>query len=760
MNFAEMSDEELERIAKPDPLDFSAMSDEELEKLAGPAPAEPEHWGKSIARSGLDTVLPVAGAIGGGMLAAPGSFGVGTIPGAALGYAAGKQGSRLLKHYLLGDELPAETVGDVALQTGNDLLEGATAEMGGQVVGKGLEVAAPYLKKGAESVSKAMQPVGKGLQKIAREQAFKSAGPMLSDFRKASARGQVDDLGQYMLDNDMIKVGGSLDDIAAAAASKRVSAGERLDDIYSEASSKFDLSDIGFDPKRDKQELMSAARNALGDAEGSNAALQKLGNYLDEIAARHGDKPAEMAQEAYRKEVAEYLPKFKNYLRDRASYRGAFGEAGADASQPVLAGLGDDLQRTTMSPRKIEINGSPAQNMRAAPAEPLMEQPFLMDLPTGKIPKIRVTRFREQSSGLRWAGDAANRIGQRTMGALEADAQQSFLGQNTEEMISMFGKQGEISGTGLTPRSYATADAPAVVGLKGQTAMPFAPQTPVRPQRPADIRNPMSPRRTNEIKTAIDQSAINYGRNPLTREPNSEVAFGAARDQLSKKVDAAIESLGGDDLLEALKAANKDYGRAKQIERISTDRINRESANQALSLTDKIAGGAAAAATGGPLSVATAAVTSLSSKLVRKYGNQTVAATANRLSQRLLRSPTFAEVAKTQPEAYKAAVYTLTNRVLDRSGISEVPKAAENELDRDSSTPAWESNPYPEGGDNKPPSGPDIEEQVKSNPQRFGKFAPVLQNAASRGPQGIAATHFILQNNPEYRKLLNMESGR
>lgn len=46
-------------------------------------------------------------------------------------------------------------------------------------------------------------------------------------------------------------------------------------------------------------------------------------------------------------------------------------------------------------------------------------------------------------------------------------------------------------------------------------------------------------------------------------------------------------------------------------------------------------------------------------------------------------------------------------------------------------------------------------DMVKNNPQAFGKFQSVLQNAAQRGPQALGASHFILQqNSPEYREQL------
>ncbi len=45
-------------------------------------------------------------------------------------------------------------------------------------------------------------------------------------------------------------------------------------------------------------------------------------------------------------------------------------------------------------------------------------------------------------------------------------------------------------------------------------------------------------------------------------------------------------------------------------------------------------------------------------------------------------------------------------------------------------------------------------------PEVMGKFAPVMQNAAQRGSQAVAATHFILeQSNPEYREMLKKING-
>lgn len=49
---------------------------------------------------------------------------------------------------------------------------------------------------------------------------------------------------------------------------------------------------------------------------------------------------------------------------------------------------------------------------------------------------------------------------------------------------------------------------------------------------------------------------------------------------------------------------------------------------------------------------------------------------------------------------------------------------------------------------------------LKKAPQLFGKYAPVLQAAEQRGPQGLASTHFILsQTRPDYRQTLQKVAG-
>lgn len=50
-----------------------------------------------------------------------------------------------------------------------------------------------------------------------------------------------------------------------------------------------------------------------------------------------------------------------------------------------------------------------------------------------------------------------------------------------------------------------------------------------------------------------------------------------------------------------------------------------------------------------------------------------------------------------------------------------------------------------------------LSQLMASNPAGLNQFRGVLEDAATRGPQSLAVTHMLLSNNPEYRKLLEVE---
>lgn len=87
-------------------------------------------------------ILETTGLVGGGFLGTAAGP-AGTVGGAALGYGAGRQAGKILDNFLI--EAPAEKPTQAVLNAGGDLAAGAAMEMGGQVIGKGITTAAPYV---------------------------------------------------------------------------------------------------------------------------------------------------------------------------------------------------------------------------------------------------------------------------------------------------------------------------------------------------------------------------------------------------------------------------------------------------------------------------------------------------------------------------------------------------------------------------------------------------------------------------------------
>jgi hypothetical protein len=166
-------------------------------------PQQPEEPALTkFTRTAVDTIVPVAGAIGGGLMATPETLGLGTIPGAALGYAGGKQAARIINHHLLGDPYEETSMSGLAGQTAKDVLEGAAMETGGALLGKAVE-AAPKLVGNA----------GKYLKKSAEQLAENATGATRVQSEKFA-----EGAGRELLDRGIVSFGDDAEKIAAKSA--------------------------------------------------------------------------------------------------------------------------------------------------------------------------------------------------------------------------------------------------------------------------------------------------------------------------------------------------------------------------------------------------------------------------------------------------------------------------------------------------------------------------------------------------------------
>lgn len=278
----------------------------------------------------------------------------------------------------------------------------------------------------------------------------------------------------------------------------------------------------------------------------------------------------------------------------------------------------------------------------------------------------------------------------------------------------------------------------------------------VGPVRPDDVRTVMDPRSTNRIKSAIDEQ-INYARNPLTREPTTEAAFSAARKQISSKVDDGIESLGGNQLLDDLKMANRDYGSAAQVTRVAKDRVNRESANKAFGLTDTIMGGAGIGYGAITNDWGTAGAMVLGKKAVEKYGISALAVAADRISKRMLSSPEIVQQAAANPQAFQVAVLNLTKRVFDSERLADVAKKEQQNPDEKSREPSSDPSTKPKKGPGKWVSDgaekvASLGVAIDSAAEKDPKVRSLLIKASSLSPNSKAMNTVLAQLNDHLKK--------
>lgn len=395
----------------------------------------------------------LAGELGGSLLM-PGSIVKGIAGGAGGVQSAIRLGGAMGAGQALGE---SDDLKDAASKVGTGMLFGAASE---------------GLVKGGSAFKNAIQ---RKFEERSAQNAIKATGAMLKDFRALEGKGRTQKLGKYLVDKGVVQAGDTFESVGQKASTLKEQAGEALDSIYNYARNNIAGDIPGVNLKRDKEEILAAAKEALGDSEGAGAALARLGKYLEERASEYGD----------------------------------------------------------------------------------------------------------------------------------------------------------------------------VV---------------------------LDPRKANNIKSAMDET-INYSRNPLSKEPNIEKAFHAARQYVSRKIDDGIEAIGkagGKDLLGALKEANLAYGSGAQAANMAKDRALREGANKAFGLRQSIlvgggagAGAIAGAATGDPEAAITGALKGAalgaSLKTIERYGPAMLAQGQKIAADTIAKSSVVRRAIEKSPQAYQ----TLLKNILE-----------------------------------------------------------------------------------------------
>lgn len=167
-------------------------------------------------------------------------------------------------------EISPLQIGERATNAAQDALTGAAFQGGAEVVGK---------------VGKAVKDAAKNVRFMSQMKALKSSGAMLKDFRKNLGNKRANELGQTMIDQKLVSVGDTVEDIARKAEDAVKASSTRLDDIYSQADNLLTqgggtVSDVGHLASQLKKDI---ATKYAGKA-GSSKIVDAVTSTLDEIA--------------------------------------------------------------------------------------------------------------------------------------------------------------------------------------------------------------------------------------------------------------------------------------------------------------------------------------------------------------------------------------------------------------------------------------------------------------------------------------------
>lgn len=322
-----ISDSEMMGLEKPaaaqkaEPRSGDFISDDEMEKLStpqykqpiGPEQAgafdrfkerisDPERW-KAIAfgtgpyapevvKGDVPLVIPA-----GAPIAAAGKFAEAMGSAGKIAPSALRAPEMLSKAAIALDagKGVAYTAGRTALNAGQGAALSAMGGEEGESLGAKIDRAKSggMLGGGIQLAAESLPVVGKFAGKIpgkinkwAEERAFKSAGAMLKDYRKAGKPERVEEIGRFMLDNRLVRPGMTVADVAEESQTLRNSIGQKIGDAYERAKAALqgaDVPEANLDPKTLADEFMVEFAASQKGTPGASARIRSVQSLVDDL---------------------------------------------------------------------------------------------------------------------------------------------------------------------------------------------------------------------------------------------------------------------------------------------------------------------------------------------------------------------------------------------------------------------------------------------------------------------------------------------
>jgi hypothetical protein len=196
---------------------------------------------------------------------------------------------------------------------------GAAIGAGSALVGHGVGkyVAGPIIRKGGEL----LKHVPDVVREFAERRAFKAAGPMLKDFRKARGLEGAEEMGRDLLDQGIVKFGRNSEEIAEAATPKVAEVGKRIGAVRSQLDESLpeDILPTGEAlAERIRKEVAAPLLASPANRKFAQAVLAQA----DEFAAE-GANPVNMSKlTGWKKDLADQInfgpdPAFPHQLKNK-----------------------------------------------------------------------------------------------------------------------------------------------------------------------------------------------------------------------------------------------------------------------------------------------------------------------------------------------------------------------------------------------------------------------------------------------------------
>lgn len=355
---------------------------------------------------------------------------------------------------------PGDTEGEVSgLQLGERL--------GGAATGAALGGAGQGVLEGASKAAKAFTNLSETLKTKAAERAFKSAGAMLKDYRQVAGQGRIEELGQFMLDNGLVKPGMTVDDIAKAAKALQGEKGSAVGAVLS----KLDESGAAAPSADALAGLAEKEAAPLKDFSTSKPTYNALSDVAGDIKKFGNEPPISVAKG----EVGSLTGRGTEYLTDpetgqvMAKFRNGkmVTESGAAPMSPEQAAASTAITPNTM---KIEAPGTfkNAQEIKKFVSDQIEASGGWKSLnPSEKNLALRKVYSQVNQAIEESAGKAATEAGDKTLLKEYVGAKSGYRSAKEIRKIAEDQALRQNANRFFSPSDYVTAGAGAIVGGSG-----------------------------------------------------------------------------------------------------------------------------------------------------------------------------------------------------------------------------------------------------------------------------------------------------